>query len=74
MEMEITRENEAKQSAISSTLRQKVSEFESQYGTLEGAASRSEYAVQSLQSQLKDSNEKIMELESRLRLVEAPVA
>lgn len=67
LEIEIARENEAKQVAISSTLRQKVAEFESEYGSLEGAASRGELAIQSLQTQLKDSNERILELESRLR-------
>ena len=66
-EAETARENEAKQQAIANSLRMQVIEFETKFGSIESAASRGEVAVQTLQTQLKEANERILELESRLR-------
>ena len=44
--------------------------FESKQGDFEGSASRSEVAILTLQKEKQDSAGRIMELESRLRLVD----
>ncbi len=67
VELETTRENEAKQSALVGTFRQRLSEYEATAGTLEGAASRSELAVQALNKQNADLQDRIIDLEARIR-------
>ena len=69
IELETTRENEAKQCALVGTLRHRLSEYEATAGTLEGAASRSELAVQSLSKQNAELQDRIIDLESRIRSV-----
>ena len=67
MELETTRENEAKQCALVGTFRQRLAEYEATAGTLERAASRSELAVQSLSKQNAELQDRIIDLESRIR-------
>ena len=67
LQLETARENDAKATALTASLRQRLVHLEAQAGSIEGAASRSEVAVSSLQTQLKESQDRILELESRLR-------
>lgn len=67
LHVETARENEAKHAALVQSLRVKVSEYETQYGSLEGAANRSELAINTLQSENKIHQERVLELESRIR-------
>ena len=67
MHVETSREAEAKQAAMFESLRQKLAEYEAQYGSLEGAATRSELAINTLQRENNNAQERIMELESRLK-------
>ena len=66
-EVEIVRENEAKHVAIAQSLRERLMEYESQHGSFEGAAERSEIVISSLKMEKEECNSKILELESRLR-------
>ena len=65
--VETSRENEAKQVAMVHSMRQKLVEYEAQYGSIEGAANRSELAINTLQRDNKGQQERIIELESRIR-------
>ncbi|KAI0225840.1 hypothetical protein LSAT2_023409 [Lamellibrachia satsuma] len=67
LQAETARESEAKHIALVHSLRQKLCEYDASHGSLEGAANRSEVAIQTLQRDNKESNERIVELESRLR-------
>jgi len=49
------------------SLRQKLAEYEAAFGDVEGAASRSELAIVTLQQQARESQQRIVELESQLR-------
>ena len=69
LQTETARESEGKHIALVHSLRQKLCEYEASHGSLEGAASRSEVAIQTLQLNNKESHERIMELDSRLRWV-----
>ena len=67
IQVETTRENEAKQTALMASLRQQLVEYEAQYGNIEGAASRSELTINSLQRDNKVQQERILELETRIK-------
>ena len=67
MEVELARENEAKHVAIAHSLQQRLVEFESTAGQLEGAASRTEVVISSLKREKDEANSRILQLESRLR-------
>ena len=67
LQAEMARESEGKQVALVHSLRQKLCEYEATHGSLEGAANRSGVAIQTLQRDNKESQERIVELESRLR-------
>ena len=67
LQTETARESEAKHVALVHSLRQKLCEYDASHGSLEGAANRSEVAIQTLQRDNKESNKRIVELESRLR-------
>ena len=49
------------------SLRQKLAEYEAAFGDVEGAASRSELTIITLQKQASESRQHIMELESQHR-------
>lgn len=67
LHVEAAREGEAKHAALVQSLRQKIVEYETTYGTLEGAANRSELAINTLQRENKNHQERILELESRVK-------
>ena len=67
LEVETERESNAKHMTLAQSLRQQLIRFEAEAGSLEGAASRSELAVHTLQTQNNDLQNRILELESRLR-------
>ena len=69
LQVETAREGEAKSTALVATFQQRLAEFEASHGTLEGAASRSELAVQTLSKQNAELQERILDLESRARYV-----
>ena len=52
---------------IVQSLKQKLAEYESAFGDVEGAASRSELTIVTLQQQATESRQRIIELESQLR-------
>ncbi|ELU12895.1 hypothetical protein CAPTEDRAFT_173947 [Capitella teleta] len=64
---EAAREGEAKQTAIVQSLRQKIVEYETTYGCIEGAANRSEHAISTLQRDSQVQQERIIDLESRIK-------
>jgi len=49
------------------SLREKLAEYEAAFGDVEGAASRSEVTIVTLQQQAKESQQRIVELESHHR-------
>jgi len=49
------------------SLRQKLAEYEAAFGDVEGAASRSELTIVTLQQQARESQQRIVELESHHR-------
>ena len=69
LQVETAREGEAKSTALVATFQQRLAEFEASHGTLEGAASRSELAVQTLTKQNAELQERILDLEARARYV-----
>ena len=67
LQLEISRENEAKHKALTATLREKLAGFEGEFGNLEDVASRSSVALQTLQRQNAEAKARIIELERRTR-------
>lgn len=65
--LESSKENEAKQAAMLQTVRAKLLQYEAHQGSVEGAACRSEVTIQTLQRENKNYQERLLELESRLR-------
>jgi len=61
------REAEARNTAAMHALRQNLMMYEAQFGQLEGAANRSGFAVSALQKENHEAQQRILELESRLR-------
>ncbi|XP_022332635.2 coiled-coil domain-containing protein 170-like [Crassostrea virginica] len=64
---ETSKENEAKLTTMLESYRQQILELESKAGSYETVVGRSEFTVSELQRQIRDSNDKILELESRIR-------
>jgi chromosome segregation ATPase len=64
---ETSKENEAKLTTMLESHRQQIIELESKAGSYETAVGRSEFTVTELQRQIRESNEKNLELESRIR-------
>ena len=67
LQLETVKESESRQMALCTSLRAKIAEYEAQAGSLEGAASRSEMAIHSLQNECSSYQERILELEHRLK-------
>ncbi|XP_046545107.1 coiled-coil domain-containing protein 170-like [Haliotis rubra] len=65
--LETNRENEAKLTALVQSLRDRVRELEDKAGSIETVAGRSEFAIGTLQRENRDSQDRILELEGRLR-------
>ena len=53
--------------SVVQSLRQKLAEYEVAFGDVEGAAGRSELTIATLQQQARESQQRIIELESQLR-------
>ena len=64
---ETSKENEAKLTTMLESYRQQILELESKAGSYETVVGRSEFTVSELQRQIRDGNDKILELESRIR-------
>lgn len=62
-----SRESEARLSEMVTTLREKLADFESRSDSFETVANRGEYTISTLQKENRELNEKVMELELRLR-------
>ena len=69
LHLEAARESEAKYKALHQTIREKMVSYETEYGSLENAATRSSVAIETLQRQTADSKARIIELERRNRYV-----
>ncbi|KAL3873318.1 hypothetical protein ACJMK2_036450 [Sinanodonta woodiana] len=67
MMLETSKENECRLSNLVESLRGQISEIEGRAGAYQTVAGRSEYAVSALQKESKNAQEKIVDLESRLR-------
>nr|KAG5702124.1 hypothetical protein BaRGS_010390 [Batillaria attramentaria] len=65
--LETTRENESRLSDAVQTLRDRVRELEDQLGSYQTVSDRGEYTISSMQSELREANDKIVQLEARLR-------
>ena len=65
--IDVRMEVDARHEALIQSLRQKLAEYESAYGNIEGAANRSELTIVTLQQQNNEAQQRIVELESRLR-------
>ncbi|XP_013406676.1 coiled-coil domain-containing protein 170 [Lingula anatina] len=66
-EVEKYKENDARLSSLVQSLRDRLHEAESQSGSLEAAAGRCEVTISSLQKENREAQDRIVELESRLR-------
>ncbi|ESO87729.1 hypothetical protein LOTGIDRAFT_127327, partial [Lottia gigantea] len=66
-QMETCRENEMRLTDIINNLRQQLHDVQNKAGSIESMAGRSEYTVVALQQDNADKNERILELEARLR-------
>lgn len=65
--VETVRENEARLSDIIQSLRDKVRDLEDQLGSYTSVSNRGEYTISALQQELRNANDKIVDLEARLR-------
>ncbi|XP_062614112.1 coiled-coil domain-containing protein 170-like [Saccostrea cucullata] len=64
---ETSKENEAKLTKMLESHRQQIIELEGKAGSYETAVGRSEFTVVELQRQIREGNDKILDLESRIR-------
>lgn len=64
---ETARESEEKNAMVIQQLQHRLMRYQSEYGNLEDAANRSGIAISSLQDETRESRQRIIELESRLR-------
>ncbi|XP_005089149.1 coiled-coil domain-containing protein 170 [Aplysia californica] len=67
LRVENNRETEGRLSEMVASLREKLSDFESRADSYETVANRGEYTISTLQRENREANEKIVELEQRLR-------
>ena len=64
---ETSKENESRLTALLESHRQQIVDLEGKAGSYEHVVGRSEYTVKALQQQSTDYQEKILELEARIR-------
>ena len=67
--IETLKDSESKNAAFIQQLKHKLLEYEAQFGSIEGIASRSEFALSTLQMEYKNAQDRILDLESHLRLI-----
>ena len=65
--LDSNRENEARLSDVIQSLRDRVRELEDQLGSYHTVSNRGEFTISTLQRELRDANDKVVELEGRLR-------
>ena len=65
--LDSTRENESRLSDVIQSLRDRVRELEDQLGSYHTVSNRGEFTITSLQRELRDANDKVVELEGHLR-------
>ncbi|XP_070180437.1 coiled-coil domain-containing protein 170-like isoform X2 [Littorina saxatilis] len=65
--LEMNRENENRLSDLVQSLRERVRDLEDQMGSVHTVSNRGEYTISALQQELRESNDKVVELEARLR-------
>ncbi|KAL8608648.1 hypothetical protein ACOMHN_002877 [Nucella lapillus] len=65
--LETKRENEARFTELIQSLRERTSELEGQLGSYETVSNRGEYTISTLQKDLRASNDKVVELEVRIK-------
>ena len=68
-ELDQVRESEAKATTLVQSLKQRLAQYESTSGSYDGLASKTELTVTTLQRENRESKEKIIELETRIRYV-----
>ena len=66
--LDVRREDDLRHDATIQSLRQKLADYETAYGNIEGAASRSELTIVTLQKQYNESQQLVVQLESSVRL------
>ncbi len=69
LQLETAKESEAKHIAMVQTLRSQLVEYQAQQGSIEGQANRSEVTIAALQRENKNYQERMLEMESRMRYV-----
>ena len=65
--IDVQKEAAARGDATIQSMRQKLADYEAAYGSIEGAANRSELAIVTLQEQNSEAQRRIIDLEARLR-------
>ena len=68
-QLECAHETEVRMNVTIQSLRNKLVEFESHLATMEGRTSRSDLVVQTLQQENREANDRLIELETKLRLI-----
>ena len=66
---ETSKENESRLGALLESHSRQIHDLEGKAGSFESVVTRSEYTVVSLQKQIREGQDRIMELEARLRFV-----
>jgi hypothetical protein len=67
--IDVRMEGEARNEAVIQSLHKKLADYEAAYGSIEGAANRSELAIVTLQQQNNEAQQRIIEFETKLRYV-----
>jgi septal ring factor EnvC (AmiA/AmiB activator) len=65
--IDVRMEADARNESAIQSLRQKLADYEAAYGSIEGAANRSELAIVTLQQQNNEAQQRIVDLESKIR-------
>ena len=65
--LETSRESETQLSDLVQSLRARVHELEEQVGSIQTVSNRGEYTISTLQKDLQEANDKIVQLETRIR-------
>lgn len=65
--LESKRENESRLTELIQSLRERIGELEGQVGSYETVSTRGEYTISTLQKDLRDSNQRVVQVETHLR-------
>ena len=69
LQLDASHETEARQNALIQSQRTKLVTYETEKGSLEGTANLSELSFQALQQEHREAQQRIIDLEARLRLI-----